>query len=117
MARAGELEWLTAQADSGDDVAAETLACTLAEQGSEEILLARARAGDEHAASQLASLWRASGRVPEALELLSSFFGTGAMNVLLGLASILVEKGRSAEAIEATTPRTTAGRPARSGPG
>ena len=100
MARAGDLDWLIAQADAGDDIAAKTLADALAEQGNEELLLTRARAGDDHAGERLARMWEKTGRLAEAIELLWSFAGTGAMSAPSELAEILVEQGRPAEAIE-----------------
>jgi thioredoxin-like negative regulator of GroEL len=103
MARAGELDWLIAQADAGDDISAKTLADALAEQGNEELLLARARAGDDHAGERLARMWRKTGRLAEAIELLWSFTGTGAISAPSELAEILVEQDRSAEAIEVLT--------------
>jgi hypothetical protein len=77
-AQAGRLDCLAAQADAGDDIAAEFLADALAEHGNEEMLLARARVGDVQAADRLAGLWLNHGRRAEALDLLEYLASAGA---------------------------------------
>jgi hypothetical protein len=109
MAEAGRLDWLVAQAEAGDDIAAEWLADALAERGEEEALLGRTRAGDGHAADRLAALWMETGRDAEAQELLRSFAATGVGGAALRLAEFLVAQGKPAEAIEVLSPAAGAG--------